>query len=1318
MFRDSLHRRLESQRLREVASNSSLRRAVAVLAAALLVAPLSGAQQRNVGAGNVGNTANAGGRVGGGAAPNSTSRATKIPGALSATNVPLPSNLMDFVSDFDAAVRLGKAFFWDVQVGSDSMTSCATCHWHAGADVRAKSQLAPGHDGAYHALPTGPGGVNYEVKSGDFPFNERADPNDHDSPLVRDINDRLTSSGIQHRLFTGVTPGVGQEDGIVVQDPPFNLNGSNVGRVEPRNSPTVINAIFNVRSFWDGRAQEKFNGVNIWGDLDPNARVLEKDASGNLVWTSVLLDKAALASQAVGPALSDFEMSYAGKSMPDLGRKMVSAMPLRDQFIDPTDVHLGQFSAYPLRGMSAGTTYADLIEAAFHDRWHGGSGAANGYSHMEQNFSLYWGIAILCYESQLVSNQTPFDRYAAGDASAMTPEQIEGMKIYNSGGAACAACHSGSEFAGATWSQVAEHGAVEHMATVGSQAFDELAFTTFPDFSLNVLSFDPRGGQIQILTPGGAVVAFGNIPGSSQNCVDEEVEVNLQAGPAAPIIPGADQLDLAFEAEITVESLGQQLPSGLCYVNMTVGMEWGNNPALPAGLYPVIVNGTQIGALNMGTAQPDGIYDVGYYNLGVRPSFEDIGAGANGPFGPLSISKRLQAGDPTVAQWMPQGGVGANEYAIVNGTFKTPSLRNISLTGPYFHNGGAATLEQVIQFYARGADFAEVNSPDLDEDVDGVGSIRNKPAKQAALVAFLRDALLDPRVATRSGVFCTPSLPLKDGYDGNELFVVDNGLGEAVATINELPQTGATGGPAFRAFADMLAGGVNVVHDPVVRVEEDAMEGCGPLAKISDSERVVRIYLTNQPTDTVTIDLSVTDATELELEPAQLVFTTSDWFHPHEVKVKGLKDGELDGLATATIVTSSTQSADMRYNGIDVADVTVEIVDTTSYDNQIYVDSSFSGQHANGSNASPYRRVSEALACAPEGAVIHVAPGTYHENLLVQGRDVTIEGWGATIDGGRMGPCVTVFGAATHGTVLRGLNLVNGGGQNSQAGALFVTDSSSVLVDGCVLSDSLGQQGGGAYVRNSSHLQVVDAVVERNVGQQQGGGLMVDGGSLSLANTIVWDNATNGDGGGVLVINTAQVAMDGVLILRNSAGQRAGGLFLNGGSANLYNVSVSFNSANQQVGGVLAMNSASVVATGFKVANNSVQNGGVGGMFVDGGVLDLERATLATNSGAQLFLMNSMSVSIRNSIVWGSGNGDAVASNLQSQLPGSIHHSIVDWGGFATQGYLRADPLFVDAAAGNHNVQSGSPAEDGGDPASTDEDGSRSDMGAHQIVGN
>lgn len=36
------------------------------------------------------------------------------------------------------------------------------------------------------------------------------------------------------------------------------------------------------------------------------------------------------------------------------------------------------------------------------------------------------------------------------------------------------------------------------------------------------------------------------------------------------------------------------------------------------------------------------------------------------------------------------------------GAFRTPGLRNIELTAPYFHNGALATLEEVIEFYDRG----------------------------------------------------------------------------------------------------------------------------------------------------------------------------------------------------------------------------------------------------------------------------------------------------------------------------------------------------------------------------------------------------------------------------------------------------------------------------------------------------------------------------------------------------------------------------------------------------------------------------------------
>ena len=46
---------------------------------------------------------------------------------LNQTWVPEPMNLGLYVRNKSAAVQLGKAFFWDMQVGSDGVTACATC---------------------------------------------------------------------------------------------------------------------------------------------------------------------------------------------------------------------------------------------------------------------------------------------------------------------------------------------------------------------------------------------------------------------------------------------------------------------------------------------------------------------------------------------------------------------------------------------------------------------------------------------------------------------------------------------------------------------------------------------------------------------------------------------------------------------------------------------------------------------------------------------------------------------------------------------------------------------------------------------------------------------------------------------------------------------------------------------------------------------------------------------------------------------------------------------------------------------------------------
>jgi cytochrome c peroxidase len=70
--------------------------------------------------------------------------------------------------------------------------------------------------------------------------------------------------------------------------------------------------------------------------------------------------------------------------------------------------------------------------------------------------------------------------------------------------------------------------------------------------------------------------------------------------------------------------------------------------------------------------------------------------------------------------------------------FKTPQLRMVAITGPYMHNGGLETLEEVVQFYNSGG------GPDL----SGQGSkdplivpLGLTGAEEQALVAFLSVAL-------------------------------------------------------------------------------------------------------------------------------------------------------------------------------------------------------------------------------------------------------------------------------------------------------------------------------------------------------------------------------------------------------------------------------------------------------------------------------------------------------------------------------------------------------------------------------------------------
>ena len=97
----------------------------------------------------------------------------------------------------------------------------------------------------------------------------------------------------------------------------------------------------------------------------------------------------------------------------------------------------------------------------------------------------------------------------------------------------------------------------------------------------------------------------------------------------------------------------------------------------------------------------------------------------------------------------------------VDGAFKVPSLRNVELTGPYMHNGGMSTLEQVVAFFNRGGDIV---NPDLAADIEPLDLTE---FQLVDLVAFLH-TLTDDRVRYRQAPFDHPELFIAHGFGGDE----------------------------------------------------------------------------------------------------------------------------------------------------------------------------------------------------------------------------------------------------------------------------------------------------------------------------------------------------------------------------------------------------------------------------------------------------------------------------------------------------------------------------------------------------------------------
>jgi cytochrome c peroxidase len=624
---------------------------------------------------------------------------TNLPGDLRAVPIPGPANIDDFIKDPGVARALGKALFWDMQVGSDGVQACASCHFRAGADPRSKNQLSPGLRHAVKAdftYSTG-FGPNVQLKASDFPLTRLFIPGIRGMlDSATDSNDAVSSQGIHHPDPEPDPQG-------------FEVGGINTRRVEPRNTPSVINAVFNHRQFWDGRAENVFNGVNHLGQRDLSAKVYRADHPKTPIEVRVELTNSSLASQAVAPIVSDLEMAAPGRSHLDVGRDLAKTSQkiakrldkvrlLAKQQVHPQDSLLGGLSRWPNGGLTV-RTYDELIKLAFHEKWWNSNQlirvnadgsksivdkadtdpATDEYTLIQYNFAL----SVQMYQATLVSDDTPWDRFRRDHPSRTDPALNP-------------------------WTNTTpDH--ISRLALFGAHLFNDRT----------------RGAT--------------NLRCS--NCHEQN--------------------------ELTDASVRRVASAA----NGPVRNRDGN------------------------------VIDKGFNNIGVRPAGDDLGVGASDAFGPLSLSKRLFPGalPPTF------DGAAITKGFGLDGAFKVPSLRNVALTAPYFHNGDARTLREVVELYSRGGNVSPITTLE-GVPIEPLGVPNLTDDEINALIAFM-EALTDERVLFRRAPFDHPQIFVPNGHPGHAAATVDaDGDGRADDVMVEIPAVGASGGPPLPGFLQGIFG--------------------------------------------------------------------------------------------------------------------------------------------------------------------------------------------------------------------------------------------------------------------------------------------------------------------------------------------------------------------------------------------------------------------------------------------------------------------------------------------------------------------------------
>ena len=349
-----------------------------------------------------------------------------------------------------------------------------------------------------------------------------------------------------------------------------------------------------------------------------------------------------------------------------------------------------------------------------------------------------------------------------------------------------------------------------------------------------------------------------------------------------------------------------------------------------------------------------------------------------------------------------------------------------------------------------------------------------------------------------------------------------------------------------------------------------------------------------------------------------------------------------------------------------------------------------------------YPTIQSAIDRALDGDVIHVAAGTYNENINFNGKNVVVQGVAGAattiIDGGGVGSVVTLSSGEGNGAVLTGFTVQNGAAE--RGGGVHIDGASPTVSNNFFTGNTAVNDGGGIYASDGSPV-LSNNELTANSAVSGGGICLVDAGADVDYQSIHGNNAELG--GGFCAVRSS-FTMNSSEVSDNTASAKGGGLYMVYASTpTMENNVIAGNTATTYGGGLYCGTACTLALSSTTLAGNEASNGG--GIYLENTAPTINSTIVAfSTSGAGLYCAAAAPT-----ITYCNAYGNMLTATTAANYVG-----VADPTG--SNGNISADPLFHDADNRDYHVVSragrwdpaltawvtdgaSSPSIDGGDPA-------------------